>query len=54
MKMEVIEEGKKSKKKSNVPEVKSSSCGKCEEGGTLLGCCIIHFWCWEGGHGACC
>ena len=26
----------------------------CPEGGLLIGCCIIHFWCWEPGHGLCC
>ena len=26
----------------------------CPEGGFIIGCCIIHFWCWEPGHGLCC
>ena len=26
----------------------------CSEGGFMIGCCIIHFWCWERGHGLCC
>ncbi|MGC1121463.1 MAG: hypothetical protein WBA22_10260 [Candidatus Methanofastidiosia archaeon] len=26
----------------------------CPEGGFIVGCCIIHFWCWEPGHGLCC
>jgi len=37
--------------------------GKCQEvpdepeGGCtsfMIGCCIIHFWCWEPGSGLCC
>jgi hypothetical protein len=30
----------------------SSSCSGCDIGGTLLGCCIIHFWGWTSG-GSC-
>lgn len=30
----------------------SSSCSGCDVGGTLLGCCIIHFWGWTSG--GCC
>lgn len=30
----------------------SSSCSGCDVGGSLLGCCIIHFWGWTSG-GAC-
>lgn len=30
----------------------SSSCSGCNPGGSLLGCCIIHFWGWTSG-GAC-
>jgi hypothetical protein len=26
----------------------------CSEGGFMIGCCIIHYWCWEPGHGLCC
>jgi len=26
----------------------------CSEGGFVIGCCIIHFWCWEPGTGLCC
>jgi hypothetical protein len=26
----------------------------CPEGGFIVGCCIIHFWCWSPGHGLCC
>jgi len=26
----------------------------CSEGGFMIGCCIIHYWCWDPGHGLCC
>ena len=26
----------------------------CSVDGFMIGCCIIHFWCWEPGTGLCC
>ncbi len=26
----------------------------CSEVEYFIGCCIIHFWCWEPGTGLCC
>ena len=31
------------------PENKDTPCDSF-----MVGCCIIHFWCWEPGSGACC
>ncbi|MBU7013058.1 MAG: hypothetical protein HXS46_20450 [Theionarchaea archaeon] len=54
MKLEIVEG-------SCTPEEPVQSIGSltlepsgCSEGGFIIGCCIIHFWCWEPGHGLCC
>ncbi|ADN37277.1 hypothetical protein Mpet_2533 [Methanolacinia petrolearia DSM 11571] len=58
MKFEVIEASNELTKK-DLGRLKSSGSGHCDhtdpEGcsSSLLGCCIIHFWCWESGSGCC-
>ena len=47
MQLEVVESGKCAEE----PEIAAMGC---PEGGFMIGCCIIHFWCWEPGHGLCC
>lgn len=46
MKIEVIDAGKAADE--------NDSCGGCREWGFLLGCCLVHFWSWDAGHGLCC
>ena len=37
-----------------MPIAEDSEASSCEEGGNMIGCCIIHFWNWDPGHGLCC
>ena len=36
------------------PEAMQVEPEGCSVGGMMIGCCIIHFWCWEPGSGLCC
>lgn len=50
MELEVIEG------KCAIPPVEAADIqpsGSSTEG-VMIGCCIIHFWCWEPGTGLCC
>ena len=49
MGLEVLEAGKC----NTIPEPEAVVMG-CPGGGFFYGCCIIHFWCWDAGHGLCC
>ena len=50
MKLEVIE-GSCS---GDIEPIPKDGTEGCSEGGFMIGCCIIHYWCWDPGHGLCC
>ena len=51
MQLEVIESGKCEAEVQPVAAYAEALSG-CSS--FMIGCCIIHFWCWEPGAGLCC
>ena len=52
MQLEVIESGKCDAEPVPVAPAYAESISGCEN--FMIGCCIIHFWCWDPGQGLCC
>ncbi|MBU6999975.1 MAG: hypothetical protein HXS51_04370 [Theionarchaea archaeon] len=46
MQLEVVESGRCAE------EPVAMAASGCTD--FMIGCCIIHFWCWEPGQGLCC